>query len=176
MNISLNLLPPEKRKVLYNVHLLFFLKIMAELILLCSAIVAISLIWAGLILKNNLKDFQTRTSYIETENKTINEQMLKINQTFHQANLVYASYVDWSGKLLQLSKINSAGINLTGLDIDSSGEKITLQGKAANRQNLLDYQKNLESSDLVKNLEIPISVLTAKENIDFEIKGQIDLK
>ena len=69
-----------------------------------------------------------------------------------------------------------SGIILTGLDVEKTATKITLQGRANNRQNLLDYKKNLEESGLVSNLEIPVSVLTAKENIDFEIKGQIDLK
>lgn len=176
MNSTLNLLPPEKRKILYNVYLLYFLKIMAELLLLYSAIVAVFLIWARLVLENNLKEFQTKTTLIETESRTINEQLMKINEVLRQANTANNSYTDWTIRLHAISNVPMKGIVLSGLDIAKESGQITLQGKAETRQNLLDYQKNLENSGLVKNLIIPVSVLTAKENIDFEIKGQIDLK
>ena len=176
MNSTLNLLPPEKRKILYNVYLLYFLKILAELLLLYSAIVAVFLIWARMVLENNLVEFKTKTNLIETESRTMNEQLLKINEILKQANLANTSYADWSQKLATISSTKMDGITLSGIDIAKTEEKITFQGRAASRQNLLDYQKNLENSGLIKNLVIPISVLTAKENIDFEINGQINLK
>ncbi len=176
MNSALNLLPPEKRKILYNVYLLYFLKIVAELLLLYSAIVAVFLIWARMVLENNLKEFQNKTTLIETESRTANEQIMKINEALRQANAANATHLNWSRKIFDFSNIKRDGIILFGLDISKADNKITIQGKAANRQNLLDYQKNLEGSGLVKNLQIPVSILTAKENIDFEIKGQINLK
>lgn len=176
MHSSLNLLPKEKIEVLHHIYLLYFFKIVAELILLYSAFVAVFLIWTSLILEDNLKQFQTKTVLLEIEGKDINEQLTKINDTLKQAGMVSAAYVDFTKKIVNLSNLPMSGIILTGLDVEKTATKITLQGRANNRQNLLDYKKNLEKSGLVSNLEIPVSVLTAKENIDFEIKGQIDLK
>ncbi|MCX6779338.1 MAG: hypothetical protein NTU97_03850, partial [Candidatus Magasanikbacteria bacterium] len=169
MNSTLNLLPPEKRKILYNVYLLYFLKVVAELLLLYSALVAFFLIWARVVLDDNLKQFQTKTTLIEAESKGINEQLVKINETLRQANVANSAYIDLSKKLVEIYNYKTTGITLSGLDIEKQTEKFTVQGKALTRQNLLDYQKKLEASGLVKDLNIPISMLTAKENIDFEI-------
>jgi len=176
MNSTLNLLPPEKRKILYNVYLLYFVKVVAELLLFYSAIVAVFLIWARIVLDENLTQFQAKTTLIETESKGINEQLMKINETLKQVNVANTAYIDLSKKIEELYNIKNTGIILSGIDIEKSTERIIIQGNAVSRQNLLDYQKNLEASGLVKNLNIPISMLTAKENIDFEIQGQINLK
>lgn len=176
MHSSLNLLPKEKIEILHHIYLLYFFKIVAELILLYSSFVAVFLIWTSLILEDNLKQFQTKTTLLEIEGKDISEQLTKINDTLKRAGMVSSAYVDFTQKITNLSLLPMSGITLSGLDLEKATAKITLQGRADNRQNLLNYKKSLEESGLVNNLEIPVSVLTAKENIDFEIKGQIDLK
>ncbi|KKR48294.1 MAG: hypothetical protein UT86_C0008G0007 [Candidatus Magasanikbacteria bacterium GW2011_GWC2_40_17] len=176
MKTTLNLIPPEKRKILYNIYLLFFFKIIAELLLLYSAIIGSFLIWAKIVLNDNLEKLQQTTFSMEAENKSINNQVMNINQILKKANLANLAYNDWSVYLVKLSNIKNDGISLSGVDLQKKGQTIILQGKALSRQNLLDYQKNLEIAAVVKNPQIPITVLTAKENIDFEIKGEMILK
>lgn len=176
MKITLNLIPPEKRKILYNIYLLFFFKIIAELLLLYSAIIGSFLLWAKIVLNGNLEKLQQTTLSMETENKSINNQVMKINQVLKKANLANLSYSDWSVYLVKLSNIKSDGIKLSGLNLEKENKTIILQGKALNRQNLLDYQKNLETGEAIKNPQIPITALTSKENIDFEIRGEALLK
>jgi len=176
MKLTINLLPPEKRKTLYNIYILYFIKIITETLLAYAAFLAIFLILAGAFLKNNISSFSSRSVAIEREYSGLNQQIKQINKILLNASIAQSAYFDWTEFLIKLSKIKMDGIYLTGVDIKKETQSITLQGRSKTRRDLLEYKKNLEETELIKDLGIPNTILTTKENIDFNLSGLLNLK
>ncbi|MBI5731762.1 MAG: PilN domain-containing protein [Candidatus Magasanikbacteria bacterium] len=175
MNSLLNLLPPAKIKIVKNLYLLYFSRFLIEILFIYGVMIAIILILAQHLLNSNLQIFEEKTLSIKREYQTINKQIEKINRDLAQINLAQSGRRDWARWLADLAARREEGVFLSALEIQKDN-KILLQGRASSREKLLNYQKKLEESGLLTNAQIPISFLTAKENIDFTLSADLNLK
>ena len=53
--------------------------------------------------------------------------------------------------------------------LNKQKNEISLSGIAKDRDSLLELKTNIEKLDFIEKIEIPLSQLTEKENIDFSI-------
>jgi len=59
------------------------------------------------------------------------------------------------------------------LQFVSTDQELNIKGVAQNRDILIDFQNNLEELSYFNDINVPISSLLQKENINFEITGQL---
>lgn len=175
MYCQINLLPPIKRKVIFNVYILYYLKFFTEIILGYSAIIATIFILSFYFLNIALNDFQEKTISMDKEYQQINNEIVIINKNLRNISLAQKEITNWNQYLYQIFTLNLKGISFSGLDIQKAEKNITIQGRAATRDSLLKLQDSLNKLNFLKKIELPLSILTAKQNIDFNIKAELDI-
>lgn len=175
MYCQINLLPPNKRKVIFNVYLLYYLRLFTEILLGYSAIIATVFILSYYFLNISLNDFQGKTLSMDKEYAQINQEITQINKNLKKIDIAQTDIVNWPGYLHQIFSIKSEGVVLSGLDIQKNSQTLLLQGRASTREALLALLKNLETLTFLKEIDLPPSALTAKQDIDFNIKAELSL-
>ena len=105
MNCQLNLLPPLKKKVIMNIYLILYFKILFEILLGYSLFVAGTLFLASYMINQNLENFQAQTASIDKEYQKINIQIIGINQKLNNIDYVQRTQTRWSQKFESLFKI-----------------------------------------------------------------------
>jgi len=173
MNCHLNLLPPPKKKVIMNIYLILYFKVLFEILLGYSLFIAGTLFLASYMINQNLENFKAQTASIDKEYQKINIQIIGINQKLNNIDYVQMSQTQWSQKFENFFSINPGGVTLFNLDWRKTENILALQGKAKTREDFLKYRQALEALPFVKKLDVPVSILTIKENIDFGIKAQL---
>ena len=74
---------------------------------------------------------------------------------------------------MSLSTSVPQGVQLNSLEIDYLNKTIRFSGISDTRQNFLDFQELLKKNEMITDLEAPVSDLTKKENIVFNLSVNI---
>lgn len=156
-----------------NIYLILYFKVLIEILLAYSLLVAVTLFFASHLINQNLKSFQEQTASIDREYQKINSQIADINQKLNNLNLIQKKRANWSEYLHNLFSIEPKGIALKTMDWNSGQNILIIQGRAQTRDDFLAYRQALEKLSFIKKLEVPISALTVKENISFDIKAEL---
>lgn len=175
MEILINLMPPEKKKLINHIYLVLYSRFLIEIILLYGLIVAISLVVANQILLSNLGSIQSRTTDLEPVYNQINQKIQKVNKDLKNIDEAQNSFFTWTTYLAETLKTLPTGISLNGLDFNKENKNLIVQGMAKTRADLLILKDNLTKLPWVKKLDLPASTLTAKENINFIINIEMNL-
>lgn len=118
-----------------------------------------------------------------TDQQALNSSESKVVQQRREAVAKVTEINDVSGKVIAIknasitpqtifNEINQAkpiGVSLIRYKLDLDGGKIELKGMANNRQSLLEFKKNLENSDDIASVEIPISNFEIETNLEFTL-------
>jgi Tfp pilus assembly protein PilN len=169
--ISLNLLPSQKKQEIQTIEIFSLLKNLIILILFITIIIAILLLLAKLSLQNFFNDVVDNNTLTTRNIKIYNEDINDFNQKLNAVEKIQADYLRWSQIIIALTQLIPNNTVVTDLTINK--EKIVILGLAKNRQDLLNLKNNLENSDILKNVVIPLENLLQKENISFSIKADI---
>ncbi len=173
MEINLNLLPPEKKKILTHIYLVLYSRFLIEILLFYSLIVAISLIFANQYLRANLSINQIKTAAADGVYARMNKEIKNVNQQLKNIDAVQSSFVAWSPLMADLLKTVPPAISLSGLDFNKDRDEMMIQGTAKTRDELLTFKERLMALNWIKKLEIPVSSLTTKENVNFTINATL---
>lgn len=179
MNIYLNLLPEERKEKLKRKKL-FWLVIRHELLLCFAGLVFLAiLLCTNIILDLQKKSLDSayamevsRKEYQEIERyeKIFEDENIKINKFF----LLQKNHFDWLNVLEELANVISEDVKLS--DIFSEDINMSIAGKANTRESLLELKNKIENSECFFEVEIPLSDIVAKNNIDFEAEFKIEEK
>ncbi|HBV57952.1 MAG TPA: hypothetical protein DEB73_01660 [Candidatus Magasanikbacteria bacterium] len=175
MEILINLMPPEKKKLITHIYLVLYSRFLIEIILLYGLIVAISLVIANQILLSNLGSIQARTTDLEPVYNQINKEIQKANKDLKNIDEAQNNFFAWTPFLIETLKNLPNGILLNGIDFNKENKNLIIQGMAKTRGDLLLLKENLTKLPWVKKLDLPASTLTAKENINFIINIEMNL-
>lgn len=156
-----------------NIYLILYFKVLFEILLGYSLFVAATLFLANYLISQNLENFQAQTASIDKEYQKINIRIISINQKLNNIDYVQKNQTQWSQKFESLFSINPWGVALSGMDWRKTENILVIQGKARTREDFLKYSKALEALPFIKKLEVPVSTLTVKENINFGIKAEL---
>jgi Tfp pilus assembly protein PilN len=118
-----------------------------------------------------------------TDQQAINLSENKVAQQRREAVAEVKDINDISEKVIKIksasispqtvfNEINQArplSVRLIKYKLDLDGGKIELKGKAENRQSLLEFKKNLESSNTIASVEIPISNFEIETDLEFTL-------
>lgn len=177
--IQLNLLPKneqEELKIEFNIRFLKFFGISILAILLISAALLFIVYWGLKIQttanKKNLEIIQTGESgkkiiFMEQKIREINNKTSKISQ-------IQNSLIDPLPIFYKIVSLIPEGIILKNINIDFEKKEVNSSGHADLRENLINFQDNLEKSDFAKDISRPLSDLLKQKDINFTINFKLN--
>lgn len=172
MRIYLNLLPDNRKKDLsrkirlkniVKQEVLFLLPI----VLFVGILLSINLV---LEVQNNgiasvLATTDSQNNYQDL--KLYEEGFKRVNTKVANINKLQSGHLRWSGPLDLLIKSVPEGIYFT--DLSTNGYKFLLAGKANERESLIEFQENISGAECFENVNVPLSNLVSRDNIDFQM-------
>lgn len=171
MQITLNLLSPEKKTVLRTGFIFAYVQTMLFMMFIVIAFAAGTLLAVRMMLTTTYEDLAKRSGDESTETKSITTDIKSINDYLKRIDGLGQRFVPWSRVLEELTRAMPEGIRLTQIRVEKDG-KITLSGVARDRQDVLTLQSRLGQSPTFKDVKAPLSnILQQKDvNFDFELR------
>lgn len=177
--ITLNLISPDYKKTIKIKKLLNDMQSLFLYIMFIAIVSAIILLIARRILEDNFVEVVGQTSLI-SRNPMENKKNTQTNKKIQLAQGVQQDYIPWSRLIINFSKLVPDNVMVDSFVVSPGANKnewgVSLSGLAANRNDFLDFKKNLlEAKDLFdpKDIKIPIANLFEKEDIKFNINLKI---
>lgn len=162
--ITLNLIPPEQKKLLKVKRLFLLLRNLSGLILFFTIIIAIIL-----TLINYSLTLSSELSQLNQKNLTFDEKGIKeINSKLKNINDIQTQHLYWPTTLRSIIEMIPTGVELKNLEIDST-QLVKIEGVARTRNDYLNMLTALNNSEKIKDLESPLENLYSKENINFNL-------
>jgi Tfp pilus assembly protein PilN len=171
--ISLNLLSPEKKQQISKEIIFISTKYLFALsfILVCSA--SAILLVAEFVVQNNFCQAVSQNTLVTKEYGSLNQNVYGINRQITQLQSMQNKFVIWSNRLVILTNLTPKNIELYSVTINSDTKDINLTGNAKTRDDLLQYKANLENSNLLTGINLPIENLLEANNSYFDIKAKM---
>ena len=143
-----------------------------NMILLTIVLFAISVVFLGT--EKYLNYQTTKIREIKTQN-TEEARIGKINDKMEEVYSIQTDYVKWSQVLVDFSALVPEGNRLESVSLDKENQRLSVRGISKRRDDFLKLKKNLEKSNLVTELESPISNLLNQTNINFTLEAKLNL-
>ncbi|HOX10394.1 MAG TPA: PilN domain-containing protein [Candidatus Moranbacteria bacterium] len=172
MKISIDLLPQQrkqeiKRKKIFHKILrgefLFLLPIFIFICILLST-------YYILILQRNSSGNTYLSQQSQDEYQKLDTYEKKFKEINDKDNLlakIKSGHIYWKNVLIEISNIVPDSIYLN--NISNKDYAVFLAGKARSRDDLIKFKDNLEGSQCFQNINVPLSNLVVKNDIDFQI-------
>jgi len=176
---GINLLPPAKKEAILEAKKLktiFGWEAVIIFIALCffgflfalSSLLDFNLaLISGM--KNNEADGAKYAKIEEYQNK-----FSQINTQLNRLSKIDSDQLYWSSALLALDSAVPDEVEIT--EITTKDLILSLSGHAATRDNLLAFRDELSRNDCFSNIDLPVSELVSKDNVDFQMKLTINEK
>lgn len=184
--ISLNLNSPHQKKQIRLNRLYHLLKGNLAFVLIITLMSAVILLTARNDLQESFNTIVADASLINQQIRGSNQKIAMINEELKKIEKIQSQFAPWSNLLVYLAKNTPPNIQLNFLIIQSPMEPaspaggsqgkqwlITFKGLAKYRDDLIIFKEKLEKTEIFNKIETPLSQLTQKENIDFEIKASL---
>lgn len=172
MKIYINLLPQQikqeiKRKKMFRQILreevLFLLPIIVFIFVLFNVYYVLTIQRDVFIQNYSLQ--QSQESY---KNLSLYEEKFKqINGIDESLGKIQSQHLYWQNLFQQLSAVVPNGIYIS--DLSTKNYNVFLLGKAKNREDLINFKNQLETDTCFQNVNVPLSNLVVKNDIDFQI-------
>jgi len=175
----INLLPPEQKQELREEQGL-------KLVLILGIVILAFLISLTLILfsiKTSLSaDLESQKIYFEQREKELESPKIQelegkiknYNLTLSQLKSFYQGQLDLTSILEKISKTLPERTYLTTLNFDSQISQISLSGFSPNREELLQFKKNLEKTEGLKEIYFPPANWLKPTDIDFSVNFKLE--
>jgi Tfp pilus assembly protein PilN len=177
MKIYLDLLPKDrkielKRKKIFRVILreefLFLLPIVFFIVILFDIHYMLSIKRETSIVAKSLAESQDKYQ----ELSSYEEKFKQVNENSAKLSRISLGHLHWAGIFTKLSNTMPEGISIT--DFSTKDYKVFLIGRARNRETLLNFKGTLEADECFAGVNVPLSNLVVKEDVDFQIDFSIN--
>ena len=173
--LLLNLIPQQlKREIKFRQFLALFKKI-NYIIIIFTIIIAIIILTAKIILRNNFNKVVAQTTLITKNSQSYNIKVNDINSKLDSISQVQNNFIAWSNLIENLADITPSGINFISTKINKEKQIINIAGIAKTRNDLLEFKQNMENLPNVYDVKFPLKNILQKTNISFEISAKLDL-
>lgn len=174
--LALNLINPNIKKEILKEKIISLIRDVLFLLLFITLINSLFLELSNHYLVENFKEIKRQKEAIQIQNQPFNQDVSTINQKLKKVNIIQDEYTKWSNFLVALNKKIPAGIVLNQFSFDKKNNYLELNGVAATRDDFLILKKQLDESNLVKNLKSPLTNLLYQNNVKFSLNGEINLE
>lgn len=172
MRIYLDLLPDERKqekkkkklfKKILRQELRFFMPVVSFIIILTAININLKIQLDSL--DNIYSAEQSRGGYKNL--KEYEDKFREINMKTSSIAKFQERHLYWSALFYNLSNLIPEGVFINGLS--TKDYQVSLTGKAKTRENLLSFQEKIKASDCFSEVNVPLSNLVNRENVDFQI-------
>lgn len=167
--LRLNLLSPRKRKHLKRMALFIYFKNLLEMCLFAVAVAAFLLLGARWFLQDYFNGLTSQLVAVSNQKNDINQRVKHVNTIIKQTEQAGKEYISWMPLIVDITKSVPEAIAVQSMVVDQAEGTGMLTGVAKNRTDLLAFQEALQKLPFVSRVDLPLSQLTAKENIPFII-------
>lgn len=174
--LILDLLPPKEKEQVNIKKAYSLAKDLIILSFLVAGVASVFLIGARYIIKGDLKNITEQNDLIILSYKELNQDTRKYNDELKRLSNIQKENVEFSEILLKITELTPQGITLNYLSLNLKDKKniaVQIRGFAENRDNLINFKKNLDSSPFIKDVELPISNLLKQKDINFELTATL---
>lgn len=171
--ITVNLLSPEKKRMLKKYLLILFLKNFAAYSFVLIAVVGIVLLVSQTILTTTFNDTISRTALVTREYGGVNALIREANRKLRKISEIESEFTPWSEVLIHAATLTPSNITLVSLSCEASTRDVLIRGVAKTRGDLLIMTRAFEESKIFESVESPIANLLIKEDILFDLKMKV---
>ncbi len=172
--ITLNILPPEKKKEIKLWYLYKNLKTAMLLLIIYISIVAMLILFAKLFLQINFVNLSQDVNTLINNNQNSNKKIGEIKAKINNITKIQKENVKCSNVLKDIVNKTNDNIKFSKISLNVNENKLVLAGHAKTRDDLLNFKKQLEKSNNYSNIDLPINNILEKENINFNIQLKIE--
>lgn len=176
MKIYLNLLPRHKKaeirrkkifRTLLREEFLFLLPILLFVIVLYNIFYLISVQYDVSVAAHS--SIESQDKYQELN--SYEDKFKQVNEWSALLLKIQTKHLHWGKVFDKLSDITPEGIVVTGFS--TKNYKILLIGNAKNRDTLLNFKNYLSAEQCFENVNVPLSNLVVKDDVDFQLDFSI---
>jgi len=168
--LRLNLLTEEKK---IRTAQFKFVQTIFQTILLTISLTAMALLASENLLQKYFTSIAQSTLVVSNKYASAAKEIENVNKLTKKVNDIQSKYHEVIPIVLSLSTSVPQGVQLNSLEIDYLNKTIRFSGISDTRQNFLDFQELLKKNEMITDLEAPVSDLTKKENIVFNLSVNI---
>ena len=172
MKIYLDLLPQEKKneikrrkifRIILREEFLFSLPIIIFIVILFNVYYLLNIQYSSALAASSINKAQEKYR----ELSSYEEKFIKVNESVDALTKIQGSQLHWINVLRELSLVTPDGIALS--DLSTKNYQIFLLGKADSRDDLLEFKSKLDVSACFQSVNVPLSNLVVKEDVDFQL-------
>lgn len=172
MKIYLNLLPEERKKQIHRAkrfklligqEILFLLPLVIFGIMLFFVLFLLNMQLDSIILNNTKQSEQSIYKELDEYERVIKE----FNGDVAAIKDISDKHLQWSKYLSTVASLMPEGVSIS--DMSTKEYQVFLVGEAKNRESMMKFKEALEGSACFESVNVPLSNLVAKENIEFQV-------
>lgn len=168
MRVSVNLLPPEKKRALQTGFIIAFAQTMALIFFIIAVFVAGMFLSVRILLKSNYDALAAQSSAGGDESDTVATEIRDINAYLKRLESIQKRFVPWSDVLVSITAAVPNGVILE--DIELVKNKIKIRGITATRDDVIALRENLIKLPFLTDVSNPLSNLLQKKDVKFEFE------
>jgi len=172
--ITLNLLSPDKKQSLRLTETYQTIKNLIILILLLTIITAIVLLVTKLALQNHFTRIVSESTLTIKYVSFFSQDIKEFNKQLKAVENIQSEHIAWTNFFISFAQLVPDNIGLDNLTINEN--KILITGFAKTRDDLIEFQNNIKNSSLFSEVTVPLENLLKKDDVDFDIKANINLE
>lgn len=169
--LTINLLPPQKKKELKLEKINHLVVFYGSLVILSFLIFIILLYNVQLFLSWKINEIKQQITTKETaleSQKELEEKIKNLNNTLIKITKAQASQPQWSLVIEKLASLIPPGVQLENLSGNLESKTINLSGFSPSRDKVLLLESSFKDSSQFEIANAPLSNLTKPTNIDFQ--------
>lgn len=161
MKKYINLLPPEEQQEIRLARINYQIQNFGSWLVLSIFVLLVFLVIARMFLISELEVVfqqvrEAAHTLSDSEKTKIRAEVQGLNQDLKNANILQAANQSWSPILRELASILPADVTLDSLKITREEKKIEINGRAAKRDSVLQFRRNLIGSENFQNVNFPL--------------------
>jgi hypothetical protein len=136
-------------------------------------LICLTLVASSFYFKNNFIELNQKKQEVAQNNHQLFDDINRIDREMNKIVDFQENQINWSEKILDLSSIVPADIMIKQLQISKKDLTFRITGMAKNRDSFLVFKKDLEDLNFSPKVISPLSNITSKENLTFNLSGHI---
>lgn len=172
--ITLNLIPEKEKKELQMLNTYIAVKNFL-LVIIAGFIISSTMLLLGKIILLDHFTHAVSSNVLGTISIKISNSAIKnIKKEINAVIQIQKGHINWIPFFIKFNSIANSGITISSLSVNDKGNA-AISGSAKIRQDLIDFEKNINSSGYFKEYKFPYDALFKKENIIFSINLEFAL-
>lgn len=173
--LALNLISQEQKKEIKLKRAYEITKKVSCILIIIAIFIAVVLLIGKLILQMQFIKAVDQYTLVAKSSQGDNAKIRDINNSLNFVSEIQSNFIFWSNLIKDAADRVPGGVSLSSISIDRDKKSIQIKGTAKLRDGLLQFKENIEKSLIYQNVDLPLQNILQKENINFEIKAELNL-